>query len=210
MFSVNENKTETSKINKNSQNSSPITSPISQGKLVSKVNALTSSTTSNPILNPQNIVFNTDKGTTLNYKNVVDTLVNIEDAVSPVDYCNKIYAMISQSIDTSFFAIGLFKEKSNCINLRLQDKLGNNYSTKVFTKDEENPIVKVFNTKETLFIEKENYLKLSYYKNYSTAILPLISVNKCIGVFIIADANARQSAKLYSLIAKQIALVIHN
>ena len=207
---MNENKTETSKININSQNSSPITSPISQGKLVSKVNALTSSTTSNPILNPQNIVFNSDKGTTLNYKNVVDTLVNIEDAVSPVDYCNKIYAMISQSIDSSFFAIGLFKEKSNCINLRLQDKLGNNYSTKVFTKDEENPIVKVFNTKETLFIEKENYLKLSYYKNYSTAILPLISVNKCIGVFIIEDANARQSAKLYSLIAKQIALVIHN
>ena len=118
--------------------------------------------------------------------------------------------MISQSIDSSFYAIGLFKEKSNCINLRLQDKLGNNYSTKVFLKDENNPIVQVFNSREMQFIEKENYLNLSYYKDYSTAILPLISVNKCIGVFIIEDANARQSAKLYSLIANYIALTTHN
>ncbi len=53
-------------------------------------------------------------------------------------------------------------------------------------------------------------MKLSYYKNYSTAILPLISVNKCIGVFIIEDAHANQNIALYSLIANYIALVTHN
>ena len=187
-----------------------MTSPITPGKLVSKVNALTSNPATNQILNPQNIVFNTEKSSTLNYKNIVDELIKIDSIDNITDYYNKIYSMITQSIDSRFYAIGLFKEKSNCINLKLQDKLGNNYSTKVFLKDEENPIVEVFNNRTMQFTENENYLKLSYYKDYSTAILPLISVNKCIGVFIIEDDNAKQSAKLYSLLAKHIALVTHN
>ena len=37
-------------------------------------------------------------------------------------------------------------------------------------------------------------------KDYSTIILPLISANKCIGVLIVEDANARQNTVLYSLI----------
>ena len=191
-------------------NTVPITSPITQGKLVSKVNALTSSSTANAIVSPQNLVFNAEKNTALNYKQIVDELISFSSIDNVTDYYNKIYAMISQNIDSSFFAIGLFKEKSNCINLRLQDKLGNNYSTKFFLKDNENPIIQVFENKKMQFTEKENYLKLAYFKDYSTAILPLISVNKCIGVFIIEDINARQSAKLYSLIANHIALVTHN
>ena len=133
------------------------------------------------------MVFNNEKGSTLNYKHVVDSLVKISNSDNIGDYYTKVFQIISQNIDSNFFAIGLFKEKSNCINLRLQDKLGNNFSTKVFLKDEENPIVQVFKSREMQFVEKKDYLKLSYYKNYSTAILPLISINKCIGVFIIED-----------------------
>ena len=187
-----------------------VTSPISQGKLVSKVNALTSNIATNPIMNPHHMVFNNEKGSTLNYKLVVDSLVQISNTDNIGEYYTKVFQLISQNIDSNFFAIGLFKEKSNCINLRLQDKLGNNFSTKVFLKDEDNPIVQVFKTKQTQFIEKKDYLKLSYYKNYSTAILPLISVNKCIGVFIIEDIYARQNITLYSLISNYLALITHN
>ena len=208
---MNNKKTETNNkkeiINKISK---PVTSPISQGKLVSKVNALTFSSSSSPLLNPQNMVFNNEKSTTLNYKQVVDGLTRLSNIENINDFYNKIYSLITQNIDSSFFAIGLFKEKSNCINLRLQDKLGNNFSTKVFLKDSENPIVEVFNSRQTKFVEKKDYLKLTYYKNYSTAIVPLISVNKCIGVFIIEDTYARQNIALYSLIANYLALVTHN
>ena len=187
-----------------------VTSPISQSKLVSKVNALTSSSTNNALVNPQNIVFNAEKGSTLNYKYVVDELVKLTCIKNINEFYNKIYSIISQNVDSSFYAIGLFKEKSNCINLRLQDKLGNNFSTKVFLKDETNPIVQVFNEHSMQFVEKQDYLKLSYYKNYSTAIIPLISVGKCIGVFIIEDSYARQNSTLYSLLANYLALVTHN
>ncbi len=188
----------------------PVTSPISQGKLVSKVNALTINPASVHIQNPQGLVFNNEKGTTLNYKYVVDELIKLYNVDNISDFYSKVYGIINQSIDSSFYAIGLYKDKSNCINLRLHDKLGNNYSTKVFLKDDENPIVKVFNNHEPIFVEKEDFLKLAYYKNYSTAILPLISVNKCIGVFIIEDVSARQNITLYSLIANYMALYIHN
>ena len=205
---MNKNKTTYNK--ETLENSKPVTSPISQGKLVSKVNALTSKSNSKQFINPQNIVFNADKSTTLNYKLVVDELLKLTNIENVSDFYNRIYSFVTQHIDSSFYAIGLFKEKSNCINLRLQDKLGNNFSTKVFFKDDENPIVQVFNNREMQFVDKKDYLKLAYYKDYSTAILPLISVNKCIGVFIIEDAYAKQNAALYSLIANYIALVTHN
>lgn len=207
---MNENHTAEDKEKFTNNISKPVTSPISQGKLVSRVNALTQNLSGNPLNNPQNLVFNNEKGSTLNYKFVVDELVKLPCIDNINDFYNKIYSIITQNIDSSFFAIGLFKEKSNCINLRLQDKLGNNFSTKVFLKDDKNPIVEVFNNRSMKFVEKEDYLKLSYYKNYSTAILPLISVNKCIGVFIIEDTYARQNATLYTLIANYMALYIHN
>ena len=187
-----------------------VTSPVKQGKLVSKVNALTINPASVHIQNPHALVFNNEKGTTLNYKQVVDEMVKLFNIDNLSDFYSKIYGIINQSIDSSFYAIGLYKDKSNCINLRLHDKLGNNYSTKVFLKDIDNPIVKVFNSHEPVFVEKEDFLKLAYYKNYSTAILPLISVNKCIGVFIIEDDSARQNITLYSLIANYMALYVHN
>lgn len=208
---MNKKQTVNNKENLKQQNTlKPVSSPISQGKLVSRVNALTNTPSVNQILNPQNMVFNNEKGLTLNYKNVIDSLVNITNIANAADFCHKIYSIITQNIDSSFFAVGLFKEKSNCINLKLHDKVGNNFSTKVFLKDDDNPIVQVFKERTTKFVDKKDYLKLSYYKNYTTVILPLISVNKCIGVFIIEDTHAKQNIALYSLIAAHIALVIHN
>ena len=206
-----ENKTELdTKTNTNNFNSAPITSPISQEKLVSKVNALTNNSAGNLILNPKNIVFNNEKSSTLNYKHVVESLVNISDIDNLTDFHDKIYSIILKDIDSRFYAIGLYKEQSNCINIRLQDKLGNNYSSKIFLKDENNPIVQVFLSKQMQFVENQDFLRLSYYKNYSTAVIPLMSLGKCIGVFIIEDSYAKQNSGLYLLLAKHIAIVTHN
>ncbi len=205
-----ENQTDLGFRNSETNESKPVTSPISQDNLVSKVNALTFNSLSNSSLNPKNLVFNNEKSPILNYKFVVDELVKVVNIDNINDYYNKIYSIISQNIDSSFMAIGLYKEQSNCINLKLQDKLGNFYSSKIFLKDEDNPIVQVFQTQTMQFADKKDYLRLSYYTNYSTAIVPLMSLNKCIGVFIIEDENARQNAILYSLLANHIALVTHN
>ena len=188
----------------------PITSPISQGKLVAKVNALTLNSATNKLINPQSVGISKDKGSTLNYICMINALVELSTVENLNDYYNKLFSIISQCITTKFYAIGLFKEKSNCINLKLNDNMGNCYSSKIFLKDTSNPIVRVYNSRQVQFVENEDFIKLSYFKNYSAAILPLISVNKCIGVFVIEDPHAKQNMQLYSLIANHIALTTHN
>lgn len=188
----------------------PVTSPLSQEKLVSKVNSLTFNNYANSLSNPQNKVFNNDKGLTLNYKFVVDELVKIGNISNPDDFYSKIYSIITQNIDSNFIAIGTFKDKSNCINLKLKDKLGNFYLTKVFLKETGNPIVQVFREQKIIFKDDTSFLKLAYLKNKTVAILPLVSVNKCIGVLIIEDNYARQNIGLYTLIANYTALISHN
>ena len=138
---------------------------------------------------------------------VVEELVKIPQISSITEFYSKIYSIITQNIDSDFIAVGLFKEKSSCINLTLKDKLGNFYSTKVFLKDIDNPIVQAFCNKEIIFKDDVNFLKLAYFKKNAVVILPLISVNKCIGVLIIEDNYARQNITLYNLIS---ALYSHN
>lgn len=188
----------------------PITSPIFQENLVSKVNALTFNHNGNAFANPQNKNFNNDKSFTLNYKHVVDELVKVSHAATPSEFYSKIYSIITQHIESDFFAVGIFKEKSNCINLKLKDKLGNFYSTKIFMKDTENPIVQAFNSKENVFKDDVKFLKLAYFKDNAVVILPMISVNKCIGILIVEDKYARQNITLYNLIANFAALFSHN
>ena len=194
----------------NLSESAPITSPIVQEKLVSKFNALTINRLANTLSNPQNKGFASEKSLTLNYINIVDELVNLSEVSSLTDFYSKIYSIITQNIDSGFIAFGLYKEKSNCINLKLKDKLGNFYSTKIFLKDIDNPIIQAFSNREVIFKDDVSFLKLAYFKNRAVVILPLLSVNKCIGVLIVEDNYARQNVNLYKLIANFAALYSHN
>ena len=191
-------------------NNTGMTSPIVTSSLVSKVNSLTHNNRANQIISPQSISFGAEKGITLDYKNVIDEIVKLTPVENLNEFYSKTYGIILQNIDSGFFAVGLYKEKSGCINLRLQDKLGNFYSTKVFMKDETNPIVEAFNTKKPIFKDDVSFLKLAYFKNNPIVILPMMSVNKCIGVIIFADNYARQNLELYYALASYISLVSHN
>ena len=92
-------------------NSKPVTSPIAQGKLVSTVNALTMNTSAAQIQNPQNMVFSNEKGKTLNYKYIVDELIKLATVDTAAGFYSRMYEIINQAIDSSFYAIGLYKDK---------------------------------------------------------------------------------------------------
>ena len=197
-------------LTKTQPNNTNMTSPIVSNNLVSKVNSLTSSNRTNPMSSPQSKSFGAEKSITLDYKSVIDEVVKLMPIENLNEFYSKVYGIILQNIDSGFFAVGLYKEKSSCINLRLQDKLGNVYSTKVFMKEEYNPIVEAFNTNQPIFKDDVTFLKLTYFKNNPIVILPMISVNKCIGVVIFADNYARQNLELYEMLSNYIALVSHN
>ena len=195
---------------KNQSNNTNMTSPIASNNLVSKVNSLTHSNRTNSMSSPQSKSFGAEKAITLDYKSVIDEIIKFMPVENLNEFYSKVYGVILQNIDSGFFAVGLYKEKSNCINLRLQDKLGNVYSTKVFMKDEQNPIVETFNTQNPIFKDDVSFLKLAYFKNNPIVILPMMSVNKCIGVVIFADNYARQNLELYTMLSSYISLVSHN
>ena len=188
----------------------PVTKPISAGNLVSKINSLTFGNKNKSLTNPQSKTFLSEKSITLDYKPIIDGINKVFPINNLNEFYTKIYGILLQHIDSGFFAVGLYKEKSNCINLRLQDKLGNFYSTKVFMKETDNPIVEVFNSQEPKFMDDDSFLNLAYFKNNSIVIMPMMSVNKCIGVLIFADNYARQNIELYKMISSYISLVSHN
>ncbi len=190
------------------QSKTPVTSPISASKLVSKVNSLTN--VSNAKAPASMLNFANEKSSILNNQYVISELNKLSGITNINDFYTKIYSIVSKSVDSGFMAVGIFKERSNCINLRLQDKLGNVYSSKVFLKDTENPIIQAFSENKTIFMDNTDFLKLSYFKYNSVVIIPMISVNKCIGVMIFDDKNAKQSIDLYTLISNYAALVSHN
>ena len=188
---------------------SPVTSPFSSIKLVSKVNSLVSSNQTVFSSYPQGKSITNDKSI-LNYEDIVHQLIDLGLITNINEFYSYVFKIISNSVDSEFMAVGLYKEKSSCINLRLQDKLGNVYTTKVFMKDTDNPIIQSFTEKKIIYKDDVDFLKISYFKKQSTVIMPLISVNKCIGVMIFADDNASMNISLYHLISNYTALVTHN
>ena len=190
--------------------SNPVTSPISSTDLVSKVNSLTSPSRANALEHPQHQSYIADKNKLLNNKKIIDELIKMTDIEDLYEFYSKIFSVISQNINSGFMAIGMYREKSNCMNMRLQDKLGNVYSTKIFLKETDNPIIQAFKERKTIIKDNVDFLKLAYFKNNKVAILPMISVNKCIGVMIIDDIYAEENINLYKLITNYIALISHN
>ena len=186
-----------------------VTSPISTNNLVSKVNSLTFTKRSNLLESPQHKPYSKENKS-LDYGLVVSELTNSSEMRDVNEFYLKVYSFITKNINSEFMAVGIFKEKSNCINLTLQDKLSNIYSTKVFTKELDNPIVQAFIDKETVIKNDVSFLKIAYFRSNKVAIVPMISVNKCIGVMIFEDKCAEQNKKMYEFIANYSALVAHN
>lgn len=186
-------------------NRSGVSSPISAARLVAKVNSLV---TPSDAPAKENDVFQ--------YKYVIDyqSMVNKIADINLVDdinsYYMSIHKILTQYIDCSFTAFGLFNETSNCINLKLIDNLDNIYSSKIFSADSSNPVSQSFYTRKLIVKDNSNFLNISYFNNHKVSILPMISVNRCIGVMLIADIHVKPTEKLYNFIANHVGLVIDN
>ena len=189
---------------------SSVSTPIKTTDLVSKVNSLTSKNFSVTGFGQNYKMISSDKNSILDYKTIVEEIINLQIKDDINNYYSEIYTLINKHIDSEFLAVGIYKEKSKCINLHLEDKLGNFYSSKIFLKDSDNPIKQAFTEKRIIFKNNVDFLKIAYFKNQSVAIVPMISVNKCVGVMIFEDKNARQNIELYTLISNYSGLVSHN
>ena len=190
-------------------NTANVTSPLSAAKLVAKVNSLAT-----PPSKPRRTLIQANvpvaQKVNVDYKSMVDKLAEITTIKDINSYYLTVHKIMTQYLDCSFTAFGLFNETSKCINLKLIDRLDNVYSSKIFGSDSSNPVSQCFYTRKIITKDNVNFLNISYFHGHKVSIIPMISVNKCIGVMLIADRYVDSSEKLYNFIANHIALVMEN
>ncbi len=144
------------------------------------------------------------------YARFVTSFFSLSKINSPNELIHSLYKIICSQVDCDFIATGIFNEKSKCLNIKLLDKLGNIYSSKVFTKDSENPIAQCFLSGEPIYTEDADYLKFAYFHTSSVLLIPMMSLNKPIGVMILSGKQITQSLPLYHFVADYAGLIIHN
>ena len=190
-------------------NTANVTSPLSAAKLVAKVNSLAT-----PPSKPRRTLIQANvpvaQKVNVDYKSMVDKLAKITTIKDINSYYLAVHKIMTQYLDCSFTAFGLFNETSKCINLKLIDRLDNVYSSKIFGSDSSNPVSQCFYTRKIITKDNVNFLNISYFHGHKVSIIPMISVNKCVGVMLIADRYVDSGEKLYNFIAKHVALVMEN
>lgn len=140
-------------------------------------------------------------------KNISDAFNNSKNIVNLFSQLNDIFV---NKLKWNFVGFGLLHEKSKCINLKLYSKTGNTYSSKVFLSDDKNPIINCFSSKSIITKDNINYLNIPYLAKTSSVIIPMISINKCIGVILVGKNISNVNVNLVSFFANYLGMFIHN
>ena len=120
-----------------------------------------------------------------------------------------IHKQICSKMNLDFLAIGIYNGASNYINVKLIEKTGSSYVSKVLLSDDDNIIVKAFKNKEAIFTTDCAFLKMNYFLKAPTTIIPLVAFGECFGVMIFPDNN-NQLFEIYKLISNFYAIFYKN
>lgn len=121
-----------------------------------------------------------------------------------------IHELFTEKLNCSFTAFGLFHEKSKCINIKLTNRMGSTYSSKIFLSDEQNPVVECFKSSSTVILKDNKFLNIPYMQDSSTIILPLVSITNSLGVLVLGKDNPECNTGLLSFVANYVAMFVHN
>ena len=190
-----------------------ITEDTSFDSIVETINNFNSKKSSTRTTYPNknlHAVTNTVKSNVNYFELLTDLSESFNNNKNMVDLFGKLTNIFIGKLKWNFVGFGLLHEKSKCINLKLFSKTGNTYSSKVFLSDELNPMIECFNTKQYITQDNINYLNIPYIVKTSSVIVPMISVNKCIGIMIIGQSAANINSNLSTFIANYMGMYIHN
>ncbi len=147
----------------------------------------------------------------INFIEMISSLNN--SFVEQIDSVNLFYAIhnnIRTKTNLNFSALGLYNKDSNYINVKLINKAGTSYNSKILMSETENLIIKAFSEATIITTTDSSYLKINYLNNAPTHIIPLMVFNECLGVMIFSDNNNSHFLDLYKLIANYYAIFYKN
>lgn len=184
-------------------------SPINNG-IIARINSLNNRTTSSRMYGMYNYQVTNDYAA-VDYQDLIQSLNEVlKNKDNLNDFFCSIHNVLINKLNSSFTAYGTFNSQANYINLKLIDKIGGTYSSRVFISESDNPIIESFNNKTTNIKIDSKFLNIPYLQNSSVAIVPMVSIGNCIGVMLIGDNNAKNNLDLYSFLANYFALFTNN
>ena len=147
----------------------------------------------------------------LNYSDIMKSVLDtFHNSRSILDLFSKLNVIFTEKMKWSFIGFGIFHEKSKCINLKLYSQSGNSYTSKIFMSDETNPIIRSFNSRIIIDKDDINYLNIPYLMKTGSVIVPMLSVNKCVGVMLIGQNISALNTNLISFLANYMGMFLHN
>lgn len=184
--------------------------PISNNGIIARINSLNSRTTVNKTYGGYN-QNQYNSYSTIDYQDLIQSLNEVlKNKTNINDFFYSIHNILANKLNCFFTAFGSYHTQSNYINLKLIDKIGGTYSSRIFSSEVENPIIECHKGQCSVVKMDSKFLNIPYLQNSPVAIIPLISVNNCIGVMLVGDNNAKNNLDLFSLLSNHLALFMHN
>lgn len=184
--------------------------PINNNGIIARINSLNKKTITNKTYggynqNPRTMF------STVDYPDLIQSLNEVlKNKENVNDFFYSIHNILANKLNCHFTAFGSYHTQSNYINLKLIDKIGGTYSSRIFASEKENPIINCYQSKCSTIKTDSKFLNIPYLQNPPVAIVPLLSVNNCIGVMLVGDNDAKKNLDLYSLLSNYFALFMHN
>ena len=144
------------------------------------------------------------------YELLKDILNAFQNDKNVVDIFAELGNIFIKQLKWNFVGFGLLHEKSKCINLKLYSKTSSTYSSKIFLSDENNPIIKCYKTRSIIDKDDLAYLNIPYIVKTDSVIIPMISINKCIGVMLVGQNISNINVNIVNFFSNYAGMFIHN
>ena len=184
-----------------------VTNPVN---IIAQINAISPKNTANKLYGGYNTYLK-NKKFSIDYVEFTEKLCEIINKQSSYnDFYNDIHALLIDSMNASFTGLGIYNEKSKCIHLKITNKAGASYSSRIFEKDGDSKIISAFINNKTIIEENTDFLNNPYVSKVPAAIIPLSHRNEKCGVFIVGDEQINYHLNIYEVLNKITALYVLN
>jgi len=185
-------------------------SPINNNGIIARINSLNNRTTYNKTYAGYN-QNQKSNFSSIDYSELLQSFNEVlKNKTNVNDFFYSVHNILANKLNCFFTAFGSYHTQSNYINLKLIDKIGGTYSSRIFSSETTNPIIECFNNKCSTVKMDSKFLNIPYLQNSPVAIIPLISVNNTIGVMLVGDNNAKNNIDLFNVVSNHLALFMHN
>lgn len=207
---MNQNKNQISQPGQESKAALNISNPINQAGLIAKINSLNTRASANRLYGGYNHYVEKPSAA-IDYPELVKFINEIiENKVSINELFYSFHNLFTNQLGCTFTSLGIINDESNCMNIKLIDKIGSIYSSKVFLNDKTNEIIKSLDDERITLHNNNSFLKIPYLSSSPAIIIPIKSFGKTIGVMIAGDYEIESHIDIYSMISKYYGMFIYN